>query len=64
MEPRVVAQLLSLAIGRRFEILQSMRLARTAQQPTDSPDFRKLVLEREVNDAAIAQLQGFLQVAA
>ena len=58
MEPRVVDQLLTLAIGRRFEILQSMRHAHLARQSPDHPDFKKLALEREANDAAIASLQS------
>lgn len=64
MTNREIQQLLSLAVGRRFEILQSMRFARMAQQSPAAPDYLKLAVEREANDAAIAALENLAKAAA
>lgn len=52
----VVSQLLTLANFRNLELCQAIRLARM-QLPGNSPAILALIEEREVNDAAIAQLE-------
>ncbi len=53
----VVSQLLTLASVRNLELCMAIRLARM-QLPSNSPGITALVQEREVNDRAIALLEG------
>lgn len=63
MSPAVVSQLLTLANFRHLELCQAIRLARM-QLPANSPTIGSLEQERQINDAAIAQLEQLQRKAA
>ncbi len=63
MAPSVVSQLLTLANFRNLELCQAIRLARM-QLPGNSPGIQAFVQEREINDAAIAELEQMQRASA
>lgn len=59
----MIAHLLTLASFRNLELAQAIRLARM-QLPAGSPGVTALVQEKEVNDAAMADLEALKRRAA
>jgi hypothetical protein len=63
LSPSVVSQLLTLANFRNLELCQAIRLARM-QLPGGSPGIAAFVQEREINSAAMEQLEQLRRVTA